>query len=241
MKNTKILSRSRGFTLVELLTVIAIIGILAAILIPTVGSVMDNARKATAASNLRQIGQGYSIYTTGGSRPKSLTLGTGALADYTATVDGYAAVLAKEAGLNDPKIWILGDDDLAATAEIPVVVAVDDGTGVYAPDTVFAAAPKSFVVVNGLSARAASNTPVGWTRGLTAAGTWTDAANDPVYGDNGGGHMVFVDGHVEFFDDMVGDGTTPGLMVNATTGAQTVSYEDATGKSGDDILIDSGS
>ncbi|MDR1281760.1 MAG: DUF1559 domain-containing protein [Opitutaceae bacterium] len=45
-----------AFTLIELLTVIAIIGILAAIIIPTVGKVRQTARQAQSASNLRQIG-----------------------------------------------------------------------------------------------------------------------------------------------------------------------------------------
>ncbi|HEY9250538.1 MAG TPA: prepilin-type N-terminal cleavage/methylation domain-containing protein, partial [Rariglobus sp.] len=48
--------RVSAFTLVELLTVIAIAGILAAILIPVVGSVRAGARAATCSSNLRQIG-----------------------------------------------------------------------------------------------------------------------------------------------------------------------------------------
>jgi prepilin-type N-terminal cleavage/methylation domain-containing protein len=44
-----------GFTLTELLTVIAIIGILAAILIPVVGKMRSSASKAACQSNLRQL------------------------------------------------------------------------------------------------------------------------------------------------------------------------------------------
>ncbi|MDR1280242.1 MAG: DUF1559 domain-containing protein [Opitutaceae bacterium] len=47
---------SPAFTLVELLTVIAIIGILAAILIPTVAAARKAARGAACVGNLRQIG-----------------------------------------------------------------------------------------------------------------------------------------------------------------------------------------
>jgi prepilin-type N-terminal cleavage/methylation domain-containing protein/prepilin-type processing-associated H-X9-DG protein len=45
-----------AFTLIELLTVIAIIGVLAAIIIPTVGKVRNTAKKAQCVGRLRQWG-----------------------------------------------------------------------------------------------------------------------------------------------------------------------------------------
>lgn len=52
----------RAFTLIELLTVIAIIGVLAAILVPVVGKVRDQAREARCAANLRYLGQALTLY-----------------------------------------------------------------------------------------------------------------------------------------------------------------------------------
>ncbi|MBC8008918.1 MAG: prepilin-type N-terminal cleavage/methylation domain-containing protein [Burkholderiales bacterium] len=54
--------RRHAFTLIELLTVIAIIGILAAIIIPTVGRVRETARNSTSVSNLRQIGMSNQLF-----------------------------------------------------------------------------------------------------------------------------------------------------------------------------------
>lgn len=51
-----------AFTLIELLTVIAIIGVLAAILIPTVGLMRESARRSQCSSNLRQIGSAFNLY-----------------------------------------------------------------------------------------------------------------------------------------------------------------------------------
>ena len=54
--------RRRGFTLVELMVVIAIIGVLIGLLLPTVGRARESARRAACLSNLRQVHQSFLLF-----------------------------------------------------------------------------------------------------------------------------------------------------------------------------------
>jgi len=56
------LTNGPGFTLVELLTVVAIIGVLAGILFPTLGRTREEARRAVCISNLRQLSLAVELY-----------------------------------------------------------------------------------------------------------------------------------------------------------------------------------
>ena len=76
----------------------------------------------------------------------------------------------------------------------------------------------------------ASTTPLIWTKGVDETnGEWSDTS--PWLGD--GGHIAFVDGHVEYFEDLLGEDGESGSLIDPSTGNPTKSIKDALGTAGE--------
>lgn len=93
-----------AFTLVELLTVIAIIGILAGILVPVVGKVRNRARQSVCTTHLRQIGIGLQMYANDNKDrfPPVVDTSINGSSDWTKT--GWYPQLIRPY-LDNPNVW----------------------------------------------------------------------------------------------------------------------------------------
>jgi prepilin-type N-terminal cleavage/methylation domain-containing protein len=85
--------RQRGFTLLELLAVIATIAILAALLLPVLTKAKIKAQRTSCSSNLHQLGFAWSMYYQDNN-----------------------GVLAESYPVNNPNAWVLGDMQNATEA-----------------------------------------------------------------------------------------------------------------------------
>lgn len=192
-------SQQAAFTLIELLTVIAIIGILAAIVIPTVGTVREKAERAVDSNKLREILKAATIYAGDNQdrlpdpQPQSIP---NTVLNAPQLAWKWPGILAKNKVLEDPTFWFCKNDP-AFNATNPVQFIIQPSAQRNTLHLSFTnGRSPSWEFVGGVKMSDSATTPVVYTRGLQSNGTWS--ATSGVYKDTGG-FIAFLGGNVAFY------------------------------------------
>lgn len=119
------MKENRGFTLAELLIVVAIIAVLVAIAIPIFTSQLEKAREATDIANIRDYYAEISANLLTGdldATHTTVTLSGGKTATYAATTTGYTVTVASYPPQQGTSGWITTDINVAGVTTLPNLV-----------------------------------------------------------------------------------------------------------------------
>ncbi|MEW6303372.1 MAG: prepilin-type N-terminal cleavage/methylation domain-containing protein [Verrucomicrobiota bacterium] len=110
---------SRAFTLVELLLVISIIALLAALYLPAAARAKAKAARANCVSNLRQLGLGFRMFAddNSGKFPMQIPVRYGGSADYIARGEAFRHFQAASNYLHVTKIIVCPSDRSTTAAD----------------------------------------------------------------------------------------------------------------------------
>lgn len=246
MKTFSLSSRARrGFTLIEILVVIAIIALLAGLTFPVLSRAREGGRRTACMNNLRQLGLAFQQYTqdSGGRYPFAATYYAGTTSCFGASCSGWApgkgnwvagAGLTATSSIAEINQSLLIDSAGKATGKQAspesgaLFPYVKSATVFYCPSNEFGAEKRLSYSMN-CALATLSNVRIKTPTDIVLLvdeesandgyfyATKNDLANDPdnnstdalTVKHNGGGNLLFADGHVKFY-------TNEGFILDAS-------------------------